>query len=616
MKKSKITPSVITRKAIELFVEKGIENVSMNEIAKSLGITKPALYYYFKNKDEIIKHAFFEKTSEMKSILYEIREFDNLSDLIKTIIIKHYEFFSKNTTGVRCFFRILNSEYMEYFEGMASKIVDENRKIIKQHIEKAIEKENISKTKTDLISTFVFSILSFIMMEMKMKREINISLINSLVDSFCKGIRLTLFSLFLFSSFGLLYSKEISIEDAIEMAMKNNVSVQNLVNLEKLYLEKIREYYAVSYPQISLNATYTKNFEKPLAFMGGRKVEIGLENSYSMVISLNQVLWSGGKVSHAISLAKDVAEVSKRNVELTKNAVKRSVKQLFYSVLYSKELLRLRKEMVDIEKKHLDTNKEKYSSGLVSDIVLIRSELDLSNKELELIKSKNVYEIGILTLKDVLGLDFDEEIELKGEFEFKEKNIDFLTLYQKALSLRPDYRVAVLNKEIVEKQLRIEKAGYLPTISFFMNRQFLGQSDNSFPSSKMRGWSLNGGINLMLPIFNGFATTSKISQLEYELLIKENEIRDLERKIKMELKKMLFDLEEAKKRVEVSKLSVKNAERVLQSTEARYNEGLASQLELSDATLLYSSARFSYLTSVYDYITALNNLEYSVGGEL
>ncbi|MCX7905194.1 MAG: TolC family protein [Elusimicrobiales bacterium] len=614
MKRQKITSSEITKQAIKLFSQKGIENVSMNEIANSLGITKPTLYYYFKNKDDIVKHAFVERANEMKKIISEIEEVKNLREFIIIIIEKHLEFFSKNDNDIRCFFRILNSDYVNHFEKMANEMIENNRKIIRVKIEDLIEKENFNKDLIDTIVIFISSLITYLIMELKMKRKINVDVLKKVVDVFLKGVKVLIFS-FIFTL--NLSSQEINIDDAIKISFEKNISLQNALIYEKIYLEKINEYYGTAYPQINVTASYVKNFEKPLAFMSGKKIETGLENSYSASISVNQILWSGGRVGTAIELAKDYAETSRENVKLSKNSLKRSVKQLFYSILYAREMVKLKEEMLLIEREHFKINEEKYLNGLVSDLVVMRSNVDVSNRELELIKAKNVYDIGLLTLKDMLGINIDEEIKLNGSFDVEIKNFDFNTIYSKALQTRPDYKIALLKKAITEKQVRIEKGNHLPIISAFLNRQFSGQNEkNSFPPSNLRGWSLIGGITLNLSVFNGLATSSRIKQLDYEVIIREKEIKDLERKIKIEIKRTLLDMEEITKRLKTQELSVKNAKKILESTEKRYKEGISSQLELNDATLLYSSAKFGYLGAIFDYLTSLNNLEYIVGGEI
>ncbi|MCX7647102.1 MAG: TolC family protein [Elusimicrobiales bacterium] len=612
MKKAKITREIITQKAIELFAQNGIDNVSMNEIAKELGVTKPVIYYYFKNKDEMIKYAFSMRVNEMDGIYKDIQNSGDVKEFIKNLIDKHIYFFSKNSSNIKCFFKIIDSDKRKYMIKMANDLVDKNRKYVYDKIEEMKKRdEKISKTDTMVISDFVFSMISYLIMEKKMDRKIDVKRIYKVVDIFLKGLSIFLF---LFVSPSLSNSLEVTADNIVDMAFEKNISLQNAYTLESVYKEKINEYYGSAYPQISLSASYTKNIEKPLAFFGGRKTEVGMENSYSLALNLNQVLWAGGKVDTAIKMAEIYADISKENTRLSQNFVKRSVKQIFYSVLYAKELVKIQNDILNISREHLKTTEEKFKQGLSSDLNVLRQKVEVSNNEPALIKADNLYKTGLLNLKNLLGLELDDSINVSGKFDYKFSDYDFNELYRSALVNRPDYKLAILNKKMSEKQLKLEKAGHWPTLSLFASRQFSGQSETSrFPSENSRGWSMAAGISFSMPVFNGFSTVSKIKQAEYNLEISERNIEDLRRKIKIELMQALFNIEESKKRIESQRVGVENAAKVLKSTEERFNNGLSSQLELNDATLVYNTARLSYISAVYDYITAVVNLDYVVG---
>jgi len=612
MKKSKITKELIVQKAIELFSKKGIDGVSMNKIAASLNITKPVLYYYFKDKDDMINYAFSLRAKEMSDILDDIKEIKNIGDFIKAIMERHYEFFSKNESNIKCFFKIVDSDQRKYLLKMANEMVDKNRSFIKKQIEEI--KRNNSKFKnldTELVSNFLSAMISYIIMERKMKREINKNVLNKMVDVFLKGITgVLLFSVMVFGS-GMV----ISIQDSINIAFNKNISVLNAYTSEKIYREKINEYYGGVYPQISLSVGYTRNIDKPLAFFGQGKVEMGKDNSYSMSIDMYQILWAGGKVDTGIQMAKIYKDVSEENTKLTKNLIKKSVKSLFYSILYTKELVNINKEVVDLAKKHLQTTQERYKEGLSSDLDVLREKVEVSNSEPRLIKAENLYRTGLLNLKNLLGLNLDDDMKIIGDFNCGSNNYNFDELYKKALLNRPDYRLSILNKKMSEKQVQLESSAHWPTISAFATKQFFGVSDSGFPDEKWRGWSFLAGVKFSMPIFNGFSVVSRVKQAKYNLEIAERNIDDISRKIKIELQQSLFDIEEASKRIESQKTSVENAKKMLETTEVRFKEGLSSQLELNDATLAYNSARLNYAQALYDFCVANVNLEYVIGGE-
>jgi outer membrane protein len=612
MRKAKITKEKIAEKAIELFSYKGIDVVSMNEVASSLKITKPVLYYYFKNKDEMIKYAFSLRAREISDIFESVENIDDLEKLIKVLIQKHYDFFSKKDSNIRCFFKIIDSENRGYLVDMANEMIEKKRSYIKEKVEEMKRKDlKYKDVDTNLVVGFISSIISYILMERKMKRKIDLNLLYKMVNVIVKGLVVVM--IFALSVVSAEYS--FTIDEAINTAFERNISILNAYTSEKIYLEKINEYYGGVYPQVSLSAGYTRNIDKPLAFFGQGKVEMGRDNSYSMSIDMYQILWAGGKVDTGIQMAEIYKDVSEENTKLTKNLIKKSVKSLFYSILYTKELVNINKEVVDLAKKHLQTTEERYKEGLSSDLDVLRQKVEVLNSEPRLIKAENLYRSGLLNLKNLLGLNFDDDMKIIGDFNCGSNNYNFDELYRKALLNRPDYRLSILNKKMSEKQIQLESSAHWPTISAFATKQFSGVSDSGFPDEKWRGWSFLAGVKFSMPVFNGFSVVSRVKQAKYNLEIAERNIDDTSRKIKIELQQALFDIEEASKRIESQKTSVENAKKMLETTEVRFKEGLSSQLELNDATLAYNSAILNYAQALYDFCVANVNLEYIVGGE-
>jgi outer membrane protein TolC len=92
----------------------------------------------------------------------------------------------------------------------------------------------------------------------------------------------------------------LSLNDAVDTALRNNATVAVAQETRRIYKEKIDEYWGTVYPQLSAGALYTRNIESPVIFFGGNKIKIGLSNAYSASLDLNQVLWAGGKVYTAI----------------------------------------------------------------------------------------------------------------------------------------------------------------------------------------------------------------------------------------------------------------------------------------------------------------------------
>lgn len=617
MRKIKISKEDILKEAIRLMAEKGIEAVSMREIANNLSITKPVIYYYFKDKEDLIKQVFSCKARELEDLDFNLGQYDTAEDVIYGVLKKHHDFLVSNPEAVKCFIKIIDAPHSSPIRKHALQMRAKNIAKIKKRLSLMAKEGKIKQQDIEWIIHMILALLSYHILEMRLlKKSINLNLLKKMSSIAAAGINNAkhMFFIVSLSLISSLTFAQISVQEAVQIAMAKNVSVLNAIENQKIYQQRIREYWGGVYPSLSLSASYTRNIEKQTIFFGENKIEIGLDNSYTATLDLNQVLFAGGKVGTGIEIAKIYADVANENLLFYKSTIKRTVKQTYYSVALMREMAKIQKETLEISRQHLSTIKEQFSKGLKSDLEVMRQEVEFSNNEPNLIKAENAYNQGLLALKNIIGLDSDEKIEISWgplcqDFSFS----DYKQLYATAIKKRSDYQLAYLSLELAEKQLRLEKAGHWPSVYGFASKSFSGQSNFVFPSSSERSWSAAVGVKLNMPIFSGFSVSARIKQAEGAVKIAQRNLDDLKRKIRIDLKSAILDLDEAKKRVDSQKTSVSTARKALETMESRFKNGLASQLELNDAVLALNRSETLLAQAEHDYCSNLARLEWELG---
>ncbi|MEW5950610.1 MAG: TolC family protein [Elusimicrobiota bacterium] len=616
MRKMKISKEDIIKKALELMAENGPDSVSMREIAQKLSVTKPMIYYHFKDKEDLIKQVFFSKAKELEEIKFDTDKNLSVEDIVYAIVKKYYDFLNSNPEAVKCVMKIFDAPEESPIRKYALQMREKNKEKVKEVLNRLAAEGKIDKKEIDYIIHMISALLSYQIFEMRVSNNlISLDLLKKLSKIAAYGVK-KINAVFLLALLSLPISvfSQISAEDAVNMAMSKNVSVLNALETQEIYSQKIREYWGGVYPNISLSASYSRNIEKQSLFFNGNKIEMGLDNSYSGSLDLSQILWAGGKVGTGIEMAEIYADSASENLSSAKKTIKKIVKQTYYAAALMREMLNIQKENLDISKQHLETIKQQYEKGLKSDLEVMRQEVEVSNNEPSLIKAENAYEQSLLALKNVIGMDPDEKIELSsgplcsnpGEFEESR-------LYDLALKNRADYKLAVLNLSLAQKQLRLEKAGHWPNLTAFASRAFSGQSDSGFPDSSQRSWSLTAGVKFNMPIFSGFSVSSRVKQAEGSVKIAERNLKDLKRKIKIDVKSSFLDLKEAQRRLLSQKTSVDTARKALQVTESRFKNGLASRLELNDAALALNKAETLAVQAEYDYCGNMAKLDWEIG---
>ena len=606
----------ILETASALMAEKGPDAVSMREIAAKLRITKPVLYYYFKNKDELIRASFAEGTKHFDELNMEIKDSGlTLEQKLGRIFSNHLAFLRRYPDMPKCALKIIASPS----EGVLSQIHLEFKTRNRAALRRMLEKENLPRRAAEDIIHMVSSVIAHFMIEARESGAASLdkslpARLAGIIARGARGLKAALVILLLSPLLAPAQAVDLSVDGAVGLAMKNNTSVANAERGRLVYKEKIREYWGGVYPQLSASAQYTRNIEKSSIFFGGNRIKMGLDNAYAASLDLNQVLWSGGKVHTGLHMADIYSDTSSEQLRSARNSVKKAVAQLYYSILLSSALADIQRETLELSKLHLATIEARYAQGLASDLAVLRQKVEVSNNEPAVTQNQNYYEEGLLELKNLLGLEPDAEIRLSGSMGCAARSTGTLeNLYALARAARPEYRLAGLQKRLAVENVTLERAGYYPYLGGFASRQFQGQSNSFFPGSNETTWSMAAGLRLSLPLFSGGAVGSKVKQARYELEIADENLKNAGRELKIAVKKAWLQQHEAEQRLASQTTAVETARKALAATELRFRSGLAGQLDLNDATLALNRAQTLYTQARHDICSADAQLAWAVG---
>ncbi|HAF96273.1 MAG: hypothetical protein A2X34_07545 [Elusimicrobia bacterium GWC2_51_8] len=610
----------ILETASAMMAERGPDGVSMREISARLKITKPVLYYYFKDKEELIKAAFIEGTKHFDELNNELNNPSlTLEHKLARIFSNHLDFIKRYPDMPKCALKIMASPSSGVLSSMAIELKHRNRTALRKILEATAGKEGISRSGIDVILHMVSAVIAHFMIEAREQGAASLDkkLPARLARLICAGarhVKTVLIIILFIPMLSRAQALDLSVDNAVDLAFKNNTSVMTAEKNRAIYKEKIKEYWGGVYPQLSAGASYTRNIEKSVIFFGGQKIKMGLDNSYSGSLDLNQVLWAGGRVRTGITMAGIYSDSSSENLRAAQSGVKKAVKQLYYAVLLSKAMAGIQKETLELAIQHLATIEAQYKQGLASDLTVLRQKVEVSNNEPAVTQNLNYYEEGLLELKDLLGLEPDSEIKLSGGINCGPALPGSLPeLYGAAMAKQPQYRQARLQKALAVENVTLEKAGHYPNLYAFASKQYQGQTDSAFPSGEESSWSTAAGVKLSLPLFAGGATMSRVKQARLELDIADENLKKAERELKITVKKAWLDLNEAAQRKAAQETSVETARKALTATEIRFKNGLAGQLEINDATLALNKAQIFYTQAQHDVCSASAELDWAAG---
>ncbi|MDY7031801.1 MAG: TolC family protein [Thermodesulfobacteriota bacterium] len=423
------------------------------------------------------------------------------------------------------------------------------------------------------------------------------------------GLILSVFSL----SVGHSWASPLTLDlnESISLALQNNHQIMISGEDRKIADEQIGEARSAALPEVKATGEY-KRIDEPSTF--GESI-IGRRDNFAVNLGLEQPLYTGGQVWSALKIANLYKAYSDLGSKMSENQVIFSTKKGYYTVLFLKELVKIRGESVKLLKEHLEITKKKYRAELASHFEVLRAEVELANANPDLIRATNELSVAKDTFKKLLGLDLTTEITLKGSLYYAH---DEMISLEYALKIsekeRPDLGQQRLVKEISRENITIKKSGYRPKFSLFAD--YWGISPQFGSSELDWDWGWDAGIRAEIPIFSGFAVRSQVSQSRIEKRKTEIGYKDLKENIQLEIRTALNNIEEARQRIQSQEKNVEQAKEGLRIAEIRYKNEVSPQIEVMDAQVALAAARVNYFQAIYDYKVTYAQLELAIGGDL
>lgn len=411
----------------------------------------------------------------------------------------------------------------------------------------------------------------------------------------------------------------LTLNQAVNLALEKNADLK-IASMEVTKSEeKLREARSGLFPNFDLSGQYQRYIDKPVIFLPagsplGSTLTIGSDNSYTAAVSLSVPLfaWSLYK---SIGLASDALEITKQNYISVKNNIVVDVKKAFLSAILTRETKIVMQQSLTNAEENFENIKKLNSGGTLSDYDVLRAEVQVENLKPVVLQMENNYTLSLEALKVAIGLNANEDIEITDGIDFQEpyqipteqEVIDELLINNPLLSIL-DSQV-----KLNDRAISVEQSAYLPTLSGFGNYQYQSQA-NDFNFSEYN-WvkTFVLGLQIQLPIFNGFKTQARVSQAKIGLNQAIEQKRNYTEVLKTQALSVLYRIEQAVKRIEGQNKTVSQATEGFEIAKRRLNNSLATQLEVNDAELALRQAKLNRLQAIYDLKIAEADLDNVLG---
>ncbi|MCA1966290.1 MAG: TolC family protein [Flavobacterium sp.] len=413
-------------------------------------------------------------------------------------------------------------------------------------------------------------------------------------------------------------NKKWTLEECVDYAIKNNISIkQSELDLKTSDVEKL-EAIGGFLPTLNGNANYSINTGASI-----NPVTNQFQNqtfkSFSASANSNIMLFNGLANWKTLQRSKLNQIANKYRLDKMKDDIALSIANSYLQILFNKEQLKVQKNQNLVTKENIKRTQELIEAGSLPAGDIFELQATDATQEQQIISTENALLISKVALCQTLLLEDYATFDISDEvIDLPMSNITNETqeaILAKAKESVKDVKIALSNVDVAKKDVSISRSSYLPTLTGFVgyNTRWSESTPFNFADQLSLFDGTAVGLQLSVPILNGFATRgrvqrAKINQERSEFQLKQAEL-DLERNVYQAYN----DVINAKKSFEAAQKTLEARKQSFNFSKERYEVGLMNSFDFSQSTIAYENAQSEVLRTKYDYIFRTKILEFYFG---
>lgn len=435
----------------------------------------------------------------------------------------------------------------------------------------------------------------------------------------------------------------LTLEEAVSRAVNESEEVRLARAQVSLASAQVSQVRSQALPQVNLSLGYTKTLASPFDTGGGftlpdslrfepdttasieervRYLErrtpmagvaglgalfadlpFGQENAYSASVRGSQLLYSGGRVGAALRVARSFRSAAELALAEETAEIELQVRQAYWQARLAREMEAITAEALIQAERFLADEQLRLRAGRASELEVMRAEVSRDNLRPQVVQARNAAELAMLNLKRLVDIPLDAPVALATDLGAPEggavaaRRVDAASL----LGRRANIQAAEEQVAMRQEQVRIARGSYLPSVSLNMayGRQLFPADVFQLDGDWRTDWTVSLGVEF--PLFTGFRRGAEVDEARVELERARLQLGQLREAVQMQYEQAVGERERAREAITARERTVEVAERVYDLTVLRYEQGLATQLEVADARLALLQARTNLAQAVADF---------------
>ena len=404
-------------------------------------------------------------------------------------------------------------------------------------------------------------------------------------------------------------SVDLTLDESIQMALANNRTIKESATDVDSANWALHQARRATGPSLTWAGTANK--------LGGKAYESSQSNydlyhrAFTNTFTVSYPLYTGGKNENQIKNARYGVDSANLTYENTKQSIRLTATKDYYYILQCRNLIDVQQDAVNTLNAHLDNVNAQYRVGTVAKSDVLASQVELATAQQDLVTAQNNYDIAIATFNNDVGLPTDTVVNARDELKYTKYDLSMDECTQYALANRPDGLAADYKVLQAQAQIKAVKAGLLPQVNAVAQREYAGENLTSTDHTSENHW--NVGVSANWNVFDNGVVSAEAHQYEATLHKAQEASLQTRDTIQLEVRTAYLNLQAAEKNIQTNQVAVARAEEDYKIAQVRYRAGVGTNLDVMDAERKLTSAKTSYITSLYSYNTSKASLDKAMG---
>ncbi len=420
-----------------------------------------------------------------------------------------------------------------------------------------------------------------------------------------------------------------TLEDCLNYANKNNISLKQARLKKQESTEDRKQSAAALLPTLSASTNQSVGY-RPWQNAGTMTVSNGTVNTevkktyYNGSYGLNGswTLWNGGQNVNQLRASKLNEEIAALSIDETSNSIQERIAKLYVQILYQREAIAVNRQSAETSRKNEERGRQMVEVGKMSKADLAQLSAQRAADEYSIVESESQLATFLLQLKQLLELTDTEAFDIAAPAATDQQALEEIpslqAVYEVAQAGRPEIQSAKLSIEASNLQVKINKAGWLPSVSLTAG---VGTSTNSMSSNTWgnqikTNFDASAGVGVSIPIVDGRRTKTAVNKARMQLEEAQLSLQDKQKTLYATIEGYWLDAQNNQQKFRSAMATVESEQASFDLLQEQFQLGLKNIVELMTGKDRLMLAKQNRLQSKYLTILNLQLLKFYEGETL